>query len=84
MFGFVLYFNVKFNDRESQILKETTTELIDAAANAGGTYYLPYQLFYSKGQLDRAYPEADEFFVAKRRYDPGELFSNKFYQKYGE
>jgi FAD/FMN-containing dehydrogenase len=84
MFGFVLYFNVKFNDRESQILKETTTELIDAAANAGGTYYLPYQLFYSKGQLDRAYPEAYEFFVAKRRYDPGELFSNKFYQKYGE
>ena len=84
MFGFVLYFNVKFNDRENQILKKTTTELIDAAATAGGTYYLPYQLFYSKGQLEKAYPEVEEFFVAKKKYDPGGLFSNKFYEKYGE
>jgi len=84
MFGFVLYFNVKFNDRENQTLEKTTTELIDVAAIAGGTYYLPYQLFYSKGQLEKAYPEVEEFFVAKRKYDPSELFSNKFYEKYGE
>jgi FAD/FMN-containing dehydrogenase len=84
MFGFVLYFNVKFNDRENQILRKTTAELIDAAANAGGTYYLPYQLFYSKEQLQKAYPEAGEFFAAKRKYDTGELFSNKFYEKYGQ
>jgi FAD/FMN-containing dehydrogenase len=82
MFGFVLYFNVKFNDRDNEILKKTTAELIDVAHQAGGTYYLPYQLFYSRKQLLDCYPEIDNFFAAKRKYDPIGLFSNKFYEKY--
>lgn len=84
MFGFVLYFNVKFNDRDNEILKKTTVDLIDAAEQAGGTYYLPYQLFYSKEQLQKSYPEIDGFFAAKKKYDPIGLFSNKFYENYAE
>ncbi len=83
MFGFVLYFNVGFNDKDNEILKQTTTGLIDVAEQAGGTYYLPYQLFYSKEQLRRSYPEIDDFFAAKKKYDPIGLFTNKFYEKYG-
>jgi FAD/FMN-containing dehydrogenase len=83
MFGLVLYFNVKFNDRDNAILRETTTDLIDAALQSGGTFYLPYQLFYSQEQLDRAYPENKSFFTVKRKYDPTKLFSNAFYEKYG-
>jgi FAD/FMN-containing dehydrogenase len=84
MFGFVLYFNVKFNDGDNEILKKTTADLIDVAHQAGGTYYLPYQLFYSKEQLRKCYPEIDDFFAAKKKYDSIGLFSNKFYEKYGE
>jgi FAD/FMN-containing dehydrogenase len=83
MFGFVLYFNVKFNDRDNEILKRTTSDLIDVAHRAGGTYYLPYQLFYTREQLRNCYPEVDEFFTVKKKYDPIGLFSNKFYEKYG-
>lgn len=83
MFGFVLYFNVKFNDHDSEILRKTTTDLIDVAHQAGGTYYLPYQLFYSHEQLRQCYPEIDNFFTTKKDYDPIGLFSNKFYEKYG-
>ena len=83
MFGFVLYFNVKFNDRENEILKKTTADLIDVAHRSGGTYYLPYQLFYTKDQLRACYPEIDDFFAAKKKFDPIGLFSNKFYEKYG-
>jgi FAD/FMN-containing dehydrogenase len=83
MFGFVLYFNVKFNDQDNEILKQTTTDLIVAAEASGGTYYLPYQLFYTKDQLRNAYPEVDSFFAVKKKYDPSGLFSNKFYEKYG-
>jgi FAD/FMN-containing dehydrogenase len=83
MFGFVLYFNVKFIEKDNEILEKTTSDLIDVAQNAGGTYYLPYQLFYSKEQLRRSYADIDQFFAVKRKYDPIELFSNKFYQKYG-
>ena len=83
MFGFVLYFNVRFNDPENEILERTTIDLIHVAERAGGTYYLPYQLFYSKEQLRRAYPGIDDFFAAKKKFDPSGLFSNKFYEKYG-
>jgi len=83
MFAFVPYFNVKFNYKENEILRKTTVDLIDVAEKSGGTYYLPYQLFYSKEQLQRAYPEVDQFFAAKKKYDPVGLFSNKFYEKYG-
>jgi FAD/FMN-containing dehydrogenase len=83
MFAYVLYFNQRFNEHEAQILQKTTTDLIDLALGLDGTYYLPYQLFYSKEQLCRAYPRANEFFAAKRSYDPEETFTNKFYEKYG-
>jgi len=83
MFGFVLYFNVKFNDRDNETLQTTTRDLIDVAQQSGGTYYLPYQLFYSKEQLHQCYPEIDDFFATKKKYDPSGLFSNKFYEKYG-
>ena len=83
MFGFVLYFNVGLDDKDNEILRKTTIDLIDVAEESGGTYYLPYQLYYSKEQLRRAYPEVDDFFAAKKRYDPDGLFSNKFYERYG-
>jgi FAD/FMN-containing dehydrogenase len=83
MFAFVLYFNQKFNEKEGRILQRTTVDLVDLSLGLKGTYYLPYQLYYSAGQLRRAYPEIDDFFAAKKKYDPAGLFSNKFYEKYG-
>jgi len=83
MFAFVLYFNAKFNQKDMAVLRQTTSDLIDAAQRVGGTYYLPYQLAYSREQLRRSYPEVDDFFSAKRRFDPLELFSNMFYEKFG-
>jgi len=84
MFAYVLYFNQKFDEHDGQILQKTTTDLIDLALGLDGTYYLPYQLFYSKEQLRRAYPRIDEFFAVKKTYDPEELFVNKFYEKYSK
>jgi len=83
MFAFVLYFNQKLEPEDTRKLRQTTTDLIDLAIRLGGTFYLPYQLYYSRAQLEKAYPAADRFFEAKRKYDPRELFSNKFYEKYG-
>jgi len=84
MFAFVLYFNVGFNGQDNEILKKTTSDLIEATQSLGGTYYLPYQLFYSTEQLRKSYPEIDDFFAIKRKYDQNELFSNNFYEKYGK
>lgn len=83
-FAFVLYFNQKLDDAQSEILKKTTIDLIDVATSLGGAYYLPYQLHYSPEQLRAAYPEVDSFFAVKKRYDPSELFVNTWYSKYSK
>lgn len=82
--AFVLYFNQKFNDKESEILKKTTDDLINLANDLGGTFYLPYQLYYSGDQLRASYPEIDSFFKTKLKYDPNEVFTNKWYEKYSK
>jgi FAD/FMN-containing dehydrogenase len=83
MFAFVLYFNQKLNEQDAAILQQTTADLIDLTIGLKGTYYLPYQLYYSPPQLSAAYPEINSFFAAKKKYDPLNLFGSKFYSKYG-
>ena len=61
----------------------TTRELVDAAIEYGGTYYLTYQLYPTPEQLHRAYPRAREAFERKKHYDPDGLFSSRFYERYG-
>ncbi|MBP9732249.1 MAG: FAD-binding oxidoreductase [Candidatus Magasanikbacteria bacterium] len=84
MYAFVLYFNQKLTKQESAIVEQTTNDLINLATELKGTFYLPYQLYYSKKQLEKAYPEINTFFAAKKKYDPTTLFSNTFYEKYGK
>jgi len=81
--AYVLYFNQKLNEEDSKQLERATSELIDLAISLNGTFYLPYQLYYSVEQLRAAYPEIDDFFALKKKYDPEERFSNAFYEKYG-
>ena len=71
-------------DRDSQDhTANVTRQLVDAAIENGGTYYLTYQLYPTAEQLSRAYPRAREAFERKRFYDPDETFSNQFYDLYG-
>ncbi len=65
-------------------MQALTRDLIDAAIEHEGRYYLPYRLHATGDQVHRAYPQAREFFDRKREYDPEELFQNQFYIKYGE
>jgi FAD/FMN-containing dehydrogenase len=83
-FAVVLYINVKSSLAGQSAAGEMTRELIDLAVEDGGTFYLPYVLYYDKSELAAAYPKIDEFFDMKREYDPGELFMNGFYAKYGK
>jgi len=78
----VLYLNVKTSPSDLMGNSETTREIIDLALHCEGTFYLPYVLDYDKYQLSRGYPMASVFFVAKKRYDPSEVFVNQFYSKY--
>ena len=60
-----------------------TRQLVDAALEHGGTYYLTYQLYPTVEQLHRSYPNAGYAFERKRFYDPEEMFTSQFYERYG-
>ena len=82
MFSVVLYLNQEVSEAGNRKMSQLTRELIDTAGEYGDTFYLPYQLHYSRAQLKKAYPEIDSFFALKRQYDPTLTFMNDWYDSY--
>jgi FAD/FMN-containing dehydrogenase len=82
VFGFVFLFNQKKNDSDEIEMKKLTQQLANLAITMEGTYYLPYRLHISKETMRKAYPQSDQFFNLKLKYDPEKVFSNKFYEQY--
>lgn len=84
MFGLVMLFNQARTETADQEMEAFTREMIDAAMECGGRYYLTYRLHAMTEQFHRAYPQARDFFAKKRGYDPEGIFRNQFYTKYAE
>jgi len=82
VFGFVLYYKQGTNAAAQTTVRNWTRELIEAALNVGGSYYLPYQLHATDEQFRRAYPRCDEFFALKARIDPTNKFRNELWNRY--
>lgn len=82
MFALVLYLNQRTTPQALKAMKELTRDLINLTLAFNGTFFLPYQLYFSQEQLHKAYPSVDQFFALKRKYDPTLLFMNEFYARY--
>ncbi|WP_300690103.1 FAD-binding oxidoreductase [Chryseobacterium sp.] len=82
VFGFVFLFNQKKTVKQEDAMRLLTNHLVDMAIKNEGTFYLPYRLHIGKDKMRKVYPQAESFFELKRKYDPAELFDNKFYQHY--
>ncbi|NNP72340.1 FAD-binding protein [Acinetobacter defluvii] len=82
VFGLVFLFNQKKTAEQEQDMRTLTNRILDAALKNQGTYYLPYRLHISREKMRLAYPQADEFFALKKKYDADEIFSNRFYLHY--
>jgi FAD/FMN-containing dehydrogenase len=83
VFSLVMLFQQRRTAAADEQMGAMTRDLIDAALDLGGRYYLPYRLHATCEQFHRAYRQADAFFALKRKYDPNEIFQNQFYLKYG-
>jgi FAD/FMN-containing dehydrogenase len=81
-FGLVMLFRYSATPQADEQMAATTRELIRAALDCRGSYYLPYRPHATLDQFRRAYPRCAEFYQLKRKYDPGELFENMFYLNY--
>jgi FAD/FMN-containing dehydrogenase len=77
----MLYSQPRTPDGEAA-MQDLTRELIEAALVRGGRFYLPYRLHATDDQLRRAYPQVDEFFALKRRFDPAAVFQNSLSRRY--
>ena len=84
MFAMVLYLNQKISPEENDKMQKITQELTDLTISLEGKPYLPYQLHFNGEQLQAAYPNVQQFFDLKRKYDPSITFTNSFYEKYAK
>ncbi len=76
--AFVLYFNVKTDSLGLAQDRRLTSRLIGASESLGGTFYLPYLMYYTDEQLLTAYPEIHTFVALKKNLDPNLVFDNTF------
>ncbi len=83
MFGLVMLFHQARTPEAEVAMQRLTRDLIDLALSLEGRHYLPYRLHASRAQFEAGYPMGRDFFEAKRRYDPDEIFQNQFYRAYG-
>lgn len=82
VFGFVFLFNQKKDKIDELKMKKLTKELVELTIKMGGTFYLPYRLHIDKETFRIVYPQGEEFLKLKLKYDPNEIFKNKFYEHY--
>lgn len=81
-FSFVLYYKQGTSQEGKDKVKGWTRQLIDAAIQCNGAYYLPYQIHATKQQFTKAYPNYTRFFELKKKLDPGNKFRNKLWDAY--
>lgn len=82
VFAFVVYYKQGTSKEDKEHVGEWTRQMIDQVLSVDGTYYLPYQLHATKEQLYKAYPNIDEYFDIKKKYDPLDKFTNTLWDKY--
>lgn len=80
VFAFVLLFSQEKSNGAEQSMIDFTNKLIDEVIKLNGTFYLPYRLHYSSDQFHKCYPNADEWFALKDKWDPNRLFDSIFFK----
>ena len=79
-----IVFNLHVEHSESGITHTAYAlrALIDLAHDRSGSYFLTYNRFATPEQLNRCYPQFDEFLALKRKYDPNGIFSSDWHRAY--
>jgi FAD/FMN-containing dehydrogenase len=81
MLAVVLYLNQSTDADGTARMASLTKRLIDLCLEAGGRFFLPYQMHYTAQQLERSYPEIREFLASRAEFDPDRLLTSTFSEK---
>jgi len=80
----VLYINIWLTEAGIEAAGAWTRDLVDQAQSHGGSYYLAYQRWPTRAQLDLSYPRFGLFLTEKKHFDPAGRFTNQFYAHYAK
>lgn len=76
VFSFTIIYHLEKTEQSIQKTRDWSSQLIQAAVDSGGSYYMPFQIHESTAQFARAYPDAGLFFKLKEQADPENRFNN--------
>lgn len=82
MYAFVCYYRLSTGADGKAQMTGFTREMMDLLLAYQGTFYLTYRGYYTRQQIHKMYPRLAELFKIKLKYDPQELFVNKWYQEF--
>jgi FAD/FMN-containing dehydrogenase len=74
--------HVAGGNSEMQRVRYICRHLERAATKRGGSFYLTYNRFAARSELDAAYPQFSDFLMLKKKYDPSEMFQSEWYRYY--
>ena len=78
----ILNLHVDHSEQKRSEAADTFRELVDLAADFGGSYFLTYHRYAKKEQLERCYPQFERFLELKLQHDPKEVFQSNWYRHY--
>ncbi len=76
VFSFTIVYHLDKTQASMDRSVEWSSQLIQAAVDSGGSYYMPFQIHETTEQFARAYPDAGYFFRLKEQADPNNRFIN--------
>ncbi len=82
MIAIVLYLQIPLSQAGTSQAKTWTYALIQKALTLKGSFYLPYQLWPTRAQVEKAYPGMAAFIRLKKIKDPKGRFDSLFYRRY--
>ena len=83
-YAFVLYYRLPRTREADEALGMYHNRFAEATVSLNGTFYLPYRKCYSLDLMERSYPDIKAFAGSKRLFDPANIFTNAWYNKYLE
>jgi FAD/FMN-containing dehydrogenase len=79
MYAFVSYYKISKDVAGTAQMTDFTRQMMDYLQTIDGKFYLAYRGYYSRSQIHQMYPQLQALFQLKQKYDPTELFTNKWY-----
>jgi FAD/FMN-containing dehydrogenase len=81
MLAVVLYVNQSTDRTGRERMDAYTKQLIDLCLSNNGRFFLPYQVAYTREQLEQSYPQIREFLAARAEFDPDRVLTSTFVEK---